>query len=199
MEKQETFKKSFIENEKQEEVAFNLEQDLSEKTKLAEERLNQLKYLQADFDNYRKKFEKEKEDIIRLANEKLIKELLIIVDDFERCLEQFENSEAKNGLILVQRNFFKILEKHGLKQIEALGKKFDPNLHEAVIKETSDEEDGFVLEELQKGFMLKSKVIRPSMVKVSETFKKGFIKIGDKEKDGEKNLKNNMIIGEKNG
>jgi molecular chaperone GrpE len=94
-----------------------LQKELEETKKLAEERLNQLKYLQADFDNYRKKFDREKDDIIKLANENLIKELIIIVDDFERCLEQFENSEAKNGLILVQRNFFKILEKHGLKDV----------------------------------------------------------------------------------
>jgi len=145
-----------------------LEKELEEKTKLAEERLNQLKYLQADFDNYRKMLEREKEEIIKMANENLIRELLIIIDDFERVLQQMDNGKSKEGLMLLHRNFFKILQNHGLKQIEALGKKFDPYYHEVVLKEESDEEDGIILEELQKGFMLRSKVIRPSKVKIAE-------------------------------
>ncbi len=137
---------------------------------LAEERLNQLKYLQADFDNYRKNFEKEKEKIIELANENLIRELLIILDDFERALLQADGKN-REGLLMLQKNFFRILENHGLKRIEALGKKFDPFLHEAFAKEKSEKEAGTVLEELQKGFMLKSKAIRPAKVKVAERTK----------------------------
>ena len=122
---------------------------------LAHERLNQLKYLQADFDNYRKRFDKEKESIIQLANENLIKELLIILDDFERALQSAEDGVSKEGLTLIHKNFFMILEKYGLKQIEALGKKLDPYHHEAMLKEKSDKGDGIVLEELQKGYSLK--------------------------------------------
>lgn len=151
-----------------EEKIQTLQKELEEKTKLAEERLNQLKYLQADFDNYRKNFEKEKEKIIGLANENLIKELLIIVDDFERALQLIENEKNKEGLIMLHRNFLKVLENHGLKKIEALGKKFDPHYHEALLKEKSDKEDGVVLEEIQPGYILKSKVIRHSKVKVAD-------------------------------
>ena len=145
-----------------------LENEIKETKILAEERLNQLKYLQADFDNYRKKFDKEKEDIIKLANENLIKELLVVVDDFERSLIQIQDEEIKNGLLLIYKNLIKILEKHGLKKIESIGQKFDPNYHEVLMKENSDKEDGMILEELTKGFILKSKVIRPSQVKIAE-------------------------------
>lgn len=145
-----------------------LQKELEEKTKLAEERLNQLKYFEADFDNYRKNFEKEKEKIIELANENLIKELLVIVDDFERALQLIENEKNKEGLIMLHKNFLRVLESHGLKKIEVFGKKFDPYLHEALLKEKSNKEDGIVLDEIQPGYMLKSKVIRHSKVKVAD-------------------------------
>jgi len=145
-----------------------LQKDLEEKTKLAEERLNQLKYLQADFENYKKKVEKEKESIIELSNENLIKELLVIVDDFERALHSIENGKNKKGLVLLHKNFFKILENHGLKKIEVLGKKFDSYYHEAVSREKSGKEDGTILEEIQPGYMIKSKIIRHSKVKVAD-------------------------------
>jgi len=161
--------KENVEQKTQQLLQMNeLKKQLDEKTKLAEERLNQLKYLQADFDNYRKNFEREKEAIIELANENLIKDLLIVLDDFERALKSVENERNKEGLAMLHKNFLKILERHGLKQIEALGKKFDPYYHEAFLKEKSDKEDGTVLEELQKGYMLKSKVIRHSKVKIAE-------------------------------
>ncbi len=143
-----------------------LKKELEEKTKLAEDRLNQLRYLQADFDNYRKNFDKEKGCIIRLANESLIKELLVVVDDLERALSLIEKD--KEGLVMLQKNLIKILENHGLKGIESLGKRFDPYFHEVLSKEDSDLEEDIVLEEFQKGFMLNSKVIRPSKVKISE-------------------------------
>ena len=132
------------------------------------EYLNQLKYLQADFENYRKNFEKERGKIIELANENLIKELLIIIDDFERALNSIENEKNKEGLIMLHKNFFKVLETYGLKKIEAMGKKFDPYHHEALLKEKSDKEDGIILEEIQPGYMLKSKIIRHSKVKVAD-------------------------------
>jgi molecular chaperone GrpE len=144
-----------------------LEKELEEKTKLAEHRLNQLRYLQADFDNYRKYYEKEKQEIIDMANENLIKELLVIIDDFERALQSIEGEKDKQGMAFIYRNFLKILESHGLKQIEALNMKFDPNLHEAVLKEVSEKDDGTIIEEIQKGFTFKGKVLRPSKVKVS--------------------------------
>ncbi len=152
-----------------EERTAGLRKELEEQARLAEERLNQLKYLQADFDNYRKNFEKEKENIIRLANEGLIKDLLVILDEFGIALFEMENERDKSGLDMIYKKLSDILERNGLKQIEAVGKKFDPHLHEAVNKEISDKGEGLILEEYQKGYMLKSKVIRPSRVKIAES------------------------------
>jgi len=147
------------------EKVIELEKALAEKTALAEERLNQLKYMQADFENYRKNCDREKESMIKVANEALMQELLPLFDDFENALKQAK--EERVGIEMLFRKFLKICEAHGLKQIDAVGKKFDASLHEAVEKEFSDKEDGIVLEELQKGFMLNSKVIRPSKVKIA--------------------------------
>ncbi len=156
----------------------NLQKELGEKIKLVEERLNQLKYLQADFDNYRKNFEKEKEKIIELANENLMKDLLVVVDDLERALQSIENERNKEGLIMLHKNLVKALENHGLKKIEALGKKFNPHHHEALLKVRSDKEEGIVVEELQPGYMLKSKIIRHSKVKVADNTPEGDVKHG---------------------
>ena len=154
-----------------------LRKELEEKGKLAENRLNQLKYLQADFDNYRKNFERERENIVRLANEGLISDLLVVVDDFERALSIMQDGKDKDGVKMVYGNLIKILENQGLRPIETSGKKFDPNFHEVLCKEVCDKDDGLILEELQRGFMLKSRVIRPSKVKIAENQESG-------EKDG---------------
>jgi len=155
-------------NEELQESVDVLRKKLEEKAKLAEDRLSQLRYLQADFENYRKNFERERENIIRLANEDLISDLLVVVDDFERALSAMRESKDKEGVMMVYSNFVKILENKGLRTIETTGKKFDPNLHEALCREACEKDDGLILEELQKGFMLKSKVIRPSKVKMAE-------------------------------
>ena len=124
--------------------------------------------LAADFDNYRKKFDKERENITHLANQNLIVELLVIVDDFERALSSIEREENREGLEMLQKNFLKILESHGLQAIECLGKQFDPNFHDVLSQALSDRESGTVLEEYQRGYMLRSRVIRPSKVKIAE-------------------------------
>ncbi len=162
--------KSFSQKQSQEKIK-ELEEALDEKTKLSEERLNQLKYMQADFDNYRKKFEKEKENITESANKNLIKELLVILDDFERAIQCLRNKSDKQGLLIIYKNFFKILENCGLKKIESLGKKFNPNYHEVILKEKSDKEDKTILKEIQKGYLLNSKVLRYSKVKIAENKK----------------------------
>ena len=144
------------------------EKELEERTKLADAYLNQLKYLQADFENYKKSVEKEKRELVKLANEKLIKELLTIIDDFERAIDSVKDKEELRGVELIYKNILKILEGHGLKKIECLGKKFDPYYHEVVLKANSDKEDGTIIDELQKGYLLHSKVLRYAKVKVSD-------------------------------
>lgn len=150
----------------------DLRKKLEKAEKLAEERLNQLKYLQADFDNYRKQFEKEKNNIIKLANETLIRELTVVLDDFDAAIKISKEIENKNGLLKIKKKFFDILVNQGLKEIEALGKKFNPEFHEVLCKELSKHNEDEIIEEIQKGYMLKSKVIRTSKVKVSKGLKK---------------------------
>ncbi len=165
--------------EENEGVNERTELTLEEYKKLSEERLNQIRYLQADFDNYRKKFEKEKENIIRLANENLINELIVVLDDFESSVKLIENEKNKEGIILIQKKFFSLLQKHGLVEIESMGKKFDPNFHEVLCKELSEHDEDEIIEEIQKGYVLCSKVIRPSKVKVSEKYAAQDLKINN--------------------
>lgn len=145
-----------------------LKKELEEQTRQAEERLDQLKYLQADFDNFRKWYIKEKDVITSLANERLINDLLVILDDFERALPSIGQEKDKEGILMIYKKFVKILSDYGLKPIECVGKKFDPNSHEALCKEQCSEETGTILEDLGTGYRLKSKVIRPSKVKIAE-------------------------------
>lgn len=145
-----------------------LKSELDEKTHLAEERLNRLKYLQSDFDNYRKWSEKEKGAIIALANENIIKDLLVILDDFERALPALEHEKNKEGIEMVQKKFLKILAEYGLQPIICKGKKFDPHFHEVLCKEQCDKEPDTILDEIETGYQLKTKVIRPSKVLIAE-------------------------------
>ena len=129
------------------------------------------KYLQADFDNYKKYVDKEKEKFKKHANGELIIELLAVVDDLKSAIEKNKSKDAKEGNAMILGNLMAVLEKRGLKPIDALGKKFDPYYHEAMISELSSEEDGTVLMELQKGYMIGPGVIRHSKVKVSKSKK----------------------------
>lgn len=128
--------------------------------------------LNAEFQNYRKRVEKEKSDIFKFGNEKFMTELLPIMDNFERALAASvqENSESKvfDGVKMIKKSLDDFFEKNELKKIEALGQPFDPIKHHAVMTvESDDETKNHVVEVFQEGYMLADKVIRPSMVKVS--------------------------------
>jgi len=144
-----------------------LKKELAEMTHLADGRLEQLKYLQAEFDNFRKWSEKEKGSIVTLANANLITDLLVILDDFERSLPSLENEKNREGVRMVYQKMLKILAEYGLEPIACMGKKFDPQLHYVLCKEQCAEEPGTIVEEIGKGYRLKSKVIRPSKVMVA--------------------------------
>jgi len=144
-----------------------LERKLAEKDNEIAELKNRMKYMQADFENYKKHIDREKAEFEKGANEGLINELLVIVDDLERATEKIKNNTTKKGIEIILCNLMALLEKSGLKRIEAVGKKFDPYYHEALLSEPSEREDGTVLEELKKGYMLNAKVIRHSKVKIA--------------------------------
>ena len=135
-----------------------------------EEALN-TKYLRlmADFQNYKRRTEKEKSDIYAFANEKIVSELLNVIDNFERALDAGNEGDSfVEGMNLIFKQLQGVLEKAGVVEIEALGQDFDPNFHHAVLTEDSAEyESGKVTAVLQKGYLLNNKVIRPSMVKVA--------------------------------
>jgi len=145
-----------------------LKAELDEKTLLAEERLNRLKYLQSDFDNYRKWSEKEKAAVITLANENLIRDLLVILDDFERALPSLDQEKNREGIGMIQKKLVKILAGYGLEPIECLGRKFDPNFHEVLCRERCDKDPDTVIGDIGRGYQLKSKVIRPSKVVIAK-------------------------------
>lgn len=124
--------------------------------------------LLAEFQNYKKRTEKEKTDLYSYANEKIMAELLEVLDNFERALEQDAGDGFKEGMELIFTQLTNVLTKAGLAEITALGEDFDPNVHNAVMAEETEEyESGKVSGVMQKGYTLNGKVIRPSMVKVA--------------------------------
>ena len=146
----------------------NITKEVENNLKLIEEYTNHLKRLQADFENYIKRSEKEKKDLINHATYKLVLKLLNIVDDFEKALNvvrKSENKEVVDGVEIIFKNLYKILEEEGVKPINN-EKKFDPYKHDA-IDFAEGSEDGIILEELQRGYMLNDVIIRPAKVKIS--------------------------------
>jgi molecular chaperone GrpE len=149
----------------------DLEERLVQEQK-AQEYLRQLKYLQADFENYRKRTERELNELTVRCNEKLVAELLCVIDDLERALDSGKETEDASALLkgveMIHKNLTRMLEREGLERIDAVGKIFDPKFHEIVVKiPRNDCEEGLVLEEVRKGFVFKGRVLRPCMVNVS--------------------------------
>jgi len=151
----------------------SLRKTLKEAQGKADEYLNRLKYLQADFENYQKRIRKEMDDLARQGSERVVTKLIGIIDDLERAVKVGRETEDKKGLLegveMVSNQLFQILQQEGLSRIEAVGKPFDPNQHEAVSHvETCDYPDNIVINELRRGYMLNGKVVRPSMVEVAK-------------------------------
>ena len=137
-----------------------------------EEFRNRLLRSQADFDNYRRRTQREKEEMAKYASAELIARLLPVLDNFERAIGAAKSSgdfEAlAKGVDMIHRQLLQVLEQEGLKPMETVGQPFNPEIHEAVMRVESDEhEEGIIVEELQRGYILKDRVIRPAMVKVS--------------------------------
>lgn len=143
---------------------------LADKDKEIQEGVDRLKRLQADFDNFRRRTRQEKEELSAVVAQGLIKDLLPLLDNFERALaieETAEQSSIREGVEMIYKQLVASLEKNGLERIVAVGQKFDPNYHEAVMR-VADESlaDDMIAEELQSGYLVRGRVIRPTMVKV---------------------------------
>ena len=131
-------------------------------------------YIAAEMDNYRKRLEREKENLLKFGNEKVMRDLLDVADNFDRTIGMLkgdEDQKVKNlvvGLDMVQKQFLDTMGKHGLNPIQAIGKEFDPNFHEALAQEYAEgKKPNEVIKEFQKGFTLNGRVIRASKVVVS--------------------------------
>jgi len=148
----------------------DLEKALEDEKSKAAEYLASWQRSQADFANYRRRTEQEKQDLGRYANATLFCEILPVLDDLERALdhipEKYADTDWVEGVRLVARKFQNVLEKQGVKPVCALGMAFDPNLHEAIRQEKGEE--GTVIGELQKGYTLHDRLIRPSRVIVGK-------------------------------
>ncbi|MEF3311592.1 nucleotide exchange factor GrpE [Paenibacillus sp. GYB004] len=148
------------------------ERQLEEQRKLADEHYQRYLRTQADFDNFRRRSRQEKEDFAKYASVKLIEQLIPVIDNFERAItaskDNTDHEALLKGVDMIYRQLDQVLVQEGLQRIEAVGRPFNPEFHQAVMQVESEEhEEGTVVEELQTGYMLKDKVIRPSMVKVS--------------------------------
>jgi molecular chaperone GrpE len=146
--------------------------DLQELRKLADENHERYMRVQADYDNFRRRSRLEKEDFAKYASLKLIEQLLPIVDNFERALAASQQAKDYDALIkgieMTAKQLDQVLESEGLKSIDSVNQPFNPEFHQAIMQVESEEhEEGIIIEEIQKGYMLKDKVIRPAMVKVS--------------------------------
>jgi len=131
-----------------------------------------LQRLQAEFENFQKRNEREKMEFLKYAGAKTIEEFLPIVDSICEAIKQaekHENKEMAEGMKKIEEQLMKILEKQGVKVIEAQGKKFDHNIHECVMTGNENEkDDDYVLEEFQKGYTINGKILRPAKVKVNK-------------------------------
>ncbi|MNC27216.1 heat shock protein GrpE [compost metagenome] len=139
---------------------------------LAEEAQARALRVQADFDNFRRRTQKEKEELAQYATSKLVGELLSVLDNFERALVtapgNAESEAFTKGINMIFRQLEGVLKSEGLAAMETVGQPFNPEYHQAIMQVESEEyEEGIVTEEVQKGYLLKDKVLRPAMVKVS--------------------------------
>jgi len=148
-----------------------LEKDLLDVKNELTEQKDKFVRLQAETDNFRKRLSREKEEFSQYANERLFKELLPIFDNFERALEDPSNDikSLKEGLAMILKQFSSFLQKEKVVPVEAIGKKFDPMIHEVLTSEESSEhEENTIISQFVKGYMINNRVIRPSQVVISK-------------------------------
>jgi len=150
-------------------------EELKTRAAKADDHWERLLRTTADFDNFKKRAAREKQDAIRYANEDLLEKLVPVLDNFDAALSAARNNSAddaqslQTGVAMIFQQLKKVLTESGLEEVDATGQKFDPNLHEAVSQqETADVEDGHVVQQLRKGYKLRDRLIRPATVVVAK-------------------------------
>ena len=148
-----------------------LEEALKQEKARSVDLLRRLQYLQADFENYRKRVEKEMGDVRRFGNERLLSDLLTVKDELElaygKAQETGQNPVLLDGVGMILKRLQAILSKEGVERIPGVGSKFNPDYHEAALRVPSDEMEGTVVEEVRPGYLMKGRVLRASIVKVA--------------------------------
>ncbi|HEY0826668.1 MAG TPA: nucleotide exchange factor GrpE [Bacilli bacterium] len=162
----------FSDKAAQDDIAQVIPGPLEELQKKVDENYQRFLRTQADFDNFRRRAKQEREEFAKYASSQLMELLLPVLDNLERALSAGKESKdpeaLTKGVDMTLRQMIQALEQQGLKPMEAVGQPFNPDFHQAVMQVESEEfEEGYVVEEIQKGFMLKDRVLRPAMVKVS--------------------------------
>ncbi len=156
------------------------QEELEEWKKKHDELKDKLMWIAADFDNYKKRALKEKEEFLKFSQASLLKEFLVVVDNLERAVSSIPAEDQDKGLLVLKqgveltlKQFQSVLEKHGVTKVKAAGEKFDPRFHEVMFQEETDKvPDETVLEELQSGYLLNDRVLRPALVKTAKNSKK---------------------------
>ena len=152
-----------------EERELTLEEQVAALEAERDEHLNDLKRVAAEFENYRKRVLREPESLVARAHERLVEELLPVLDDLERALaaaEHHEEAKLEEGVRLVHKELADALTREGLAEIETTGQ-FDPHVHEALLSQPSEAADGSIIEVVQKGYLLGDRVVRPARVIVA--------------------------------
>jgi molecular chaperone GrpE len=155
------------------ETLMVLKEDLKKKNQEIKNKDDRYRYLLADFENYKKRAQKDQMEQSKFSNERLLKEVLVVLDDLERAIAHFKKAHdfenIVEGLALVSKQFLSFLSRFGVIPIESLNKPFDPACHQAVGHvDRSDLSQGEVVEEVQRGYMLHDRLIRPSFVLISK-------------------------------
>ena len=188
-------KKTLKENQVEESSASEKELSIEEKLKVSEEKL--LRNL-AEMENQRRRFEKERQEAFEFGGFNFARESLSLLDNIERAILSFKNDDAfkdnKNlnkiidGIEVIEKDLVSIFKKNGIETIKCLNKKFDPNFHQAMLEiEDNSKESGIVVQEIQKGYMMKDRLLRPSLVGVTKKREEKAKKDGKKtEENGEK-------------
>ncbi len=149
-----------------------LEEQLKTERDKSDDYLKRLQYLQADFENYRKRTEREISDARKYGNERLLTDLLLVKDELElayvKARESKQNPVLLEGVGMVLKRLQGLLAKEGVERVPGTGTMFNPDYHEAALRVISDEDEGTIVEEIRPGYLLKGRVLRPSIVKVAE-------------------------------
>ena len=168
---------------------FQLREDLRDARESAENNLSKLRYMMADFDNYRKQTEKQLSSKVEASKAEILLKFLNIRDDYLRALEMVSQSKSEaviiEGLQGILKNFDNLLNSEGVIEIESVGTPFDPNIHDAINFTYSDDvPENTVTNEIRKGYMLNNKVLRPTLVEISKKIVKNTVSATEKLEKG---------------